>query len=56
MVGEKDGLALQKLGGAVLGLGFSTERDQLEVKFRVNVYRHQGCRKVKQSNIQCDFV
>jgi hypothetical protein len=38
--GEKDGLALQKLGGAVLGLGFSTERDQLEVKFRVNVSRH----------------
>ena len=40
MVREKDGLALQKLGGAVLGLGFSTERDQLKVKFRVNVSRH----------------
>ena len=40
MVGEKDGPALQKLGGAVLGLGFSTERDQLEVRFRVNVSRH----------------
>ena len=40
MSGEKDGLALQKLGRAVLGLGFSTERDQLEVRFRVNVSRH----------------
>ena len=40
MVAEKDVLALEKLGAAVLELGFSTERDQLEVKFRVNVFKH----------------
>ena len=29
--GEKDGEALQKLNGAVLGHGFSTERDSLSI-------------------------
>ena len=35
--GEPDGLALEKLGGTVLGLGFSTASDLLTVKFKVNV-------------------
>ena len=38
--GEEDGPALQKLGGAVLGLGFSTAQDMLHMKFRVNVSGH----------------
>ena len=40
MTGEKDGPARNKLGGAVLGLGFSTESDQLQVRFKVNVSKH----------------
>ena len=35
--GEPDGGALEKLSGSVLGHGYSTERDELTVKFRVNV-------------------
>ena len=35
--GEKDGAALQKLSSSVLGHGYSTERDILTVKFRVNI-------------------
>ena len=35
--GEPDAGALQKLGGTVLGHGYSTARDILSVKFRVNV-------------------
>ena len=35
--GEPDGLALEKLGGAVLGLEFSTASDMLSVKFKVNI-------------------
>jgi hypothetical protein len=34
---EKDGLALEKLGGLVLGLGFSTQKDLLSVKCRANI-------------------
>ena len=34
---EPDGLALEKLGGSVLGLGFSTAEDLLKVVFKVNV-------------------
>ena len=34
--GEVDGDKLKKLGSSVLGLGFSTERDTLMVKFRAN--------------------
>ena len=34
--GEPDGEKLKKLGASVLGLGFSTERDALFVKFRAN--------------------
>ena len=34
--GEVDGEKLKKLGASVLGLGFSTERDSLLVKFRAN--------------------
>ena len=34
--GEIDGEKLKKLGASVLGLGFSTERDCLRVKFRAN--------------------
>ena len=35
--GEADGGALQKLSGSVLGHGYSTARDTLSVKFRVNI-------------------
>ena len=35
--GEIDGEKLKKLGGSVLGLGFSTERDTLRVQFRANI-------------------
>ena len=35
--GEKDGAALEKLSGSVLGHGYSTERDILTVRFRVNI-------------------
>ena len=35
--GEPDGLALEKLGGAVLGLKFSTSEDMLRVTFKVNI-------------------
>ena len=35
--GEPDGAALGKLSGAVLGHGYSTGRDVLSVKFRVNI-------------------
>ena len=38
--GEADGLALQKLGASVLGLGFSTSSDMLKMRFRVNVSTH----------------
>ena len=34
---ELDGEALEKLGGAVLGLGWGTAEDMLKEKFRVNV-------------------
>ena len=34
--GEFDGQKLKKLGSSVLGLGFSTERDTLMVRFRAN--------------------
>ena len=34
--GEKDGEKLKKLGSSVLGLGYSTERGTLMVKFRAN--------------------
>ena len=34
--GEKDGEKLKKLGESVLGMGFSTEKDALFVKFRAN--------------------
>jgi hypothetical protein len=37
MSGEPDGKALDKLGGAVLGHDFSTAKDMLVVKFKVNV-------------------
>ena len=40
MSGEEDGLALETLGGAVLGLGYSSSRDLLTLKFRVNVSPH----------------
>ena len=40
MTGEEDGLALETLGGAVLGLGYSTSRDLLSLKFRVNISPH----------------
>ena len=36
VTGEEDGDKLKKLGASVLGLGFSTERDTLMVKFRAN--------------------
>ena len=39
--GEADGKALEKLGGTVLGLGWSTAEDMLEVRFRVNVSEHK---------------
>ena len=35
--GEIDGEKLKKLGGSVLGLGFSTERDTMWVQFRANI-------------------
>ena len=35
--GEPDGPALEKLSGSVLGHGYSTGRDVLSVKFRVNI-------------------
>ena len=35
--GEKDGDKLKKLGSAVLGLGYSTEKDTLTVRLRANV-------------------
>ena len=35
--GEQDGAALQKLSSSVLGHGYSTGRDILTVKFRVNI-------------------
>ena len=41
MSGEPDGEALDKLGGSVLGLGWSTATDLLEVKFRVNISTHK---------------
>ena len=39
--GEKDGQALEKLGGAVFGFQYSNETDMLEVKFRVNISEHR---------------
>ena len=39
--GEPDGKALEKLGGTVLGLGWSTAQDMLEVRFRVNISEHK---------------
>ena len=41
MSGEQDGAALEKLGGSVLGLGWSTATDVLEVRFKVNVTPHK---------------
>ena len=35
--GEEDGKALEKLSGSVLGHGYSTERDTLTVRFKVNI-------------------
>ena len=40
MSGEEDGESLEKLGKAVLGLGFSTEEDTLSIKFRINIPGH----------------
>merc|ERR1719318_1405800 len=36
VTGEVDGEKLKKLGSSVLGLGFSTERDTMMVRFRAN--------------------
>ena len=41
LTGEKDGEALEKLGGAVFGFPYSTEADILEVRFRVNISEHR---------------
>ena len=41
LAGEKDGKALEKLGGAIFGFPYSTEADVLEVKFRVNLSEHR---------------
>lgn len=35
--GEPNGLALDKLGATVFGMGFSTVDDMMEVKFKVNI-------------------
>ena len=35
--GETDGEKLRKLGASVLGMGFSTEKDVMYVKFRANI-------------------
>ena len=40
--GELDGQKLKKLGSSVLGLGFSTERDTLMVRFRANTSVKKG--------------
>ena len=37
VTGEPDGLALEKLGGYILGLGWSTATDLLRVNFKVNI-------------------
>ena len=39
--GEQDGLALEKLGASVLGLGFSTQEDLLYVKFKANISKRR---------------
>ena len=41
MSGEPDGEALEKLGGTVLGLRWSSAEDMLEEKFRVNVSEYR---------------
>ena len=53
--GEHDGGALQKLSGSVLGHGYSTERDELTVRFKVNVSpRRRG--KVTGPNVTRDTI
>ena len=37
ITGEQDGAALEKLGGTVLGMGWSTATDLMEVRFKVNI-------------------
>ena len=37
MSGEPDGLALEKLGGAVLCVGWSSGQDMMKERFKVNV-------------------
>ena len=37
-----DGIALEKLGSNVLGLGFSTASDLLKVQFKVNITPHKN--------------
>ena len=39
--GEDDGVALEKLGAAVLGLGLSTSKDLLYVHFRANISKRR---------------
>ena len=39
---EPDGIALEKLGRSVLGLGFSTASDLLKVHFKVNITPHKN--------------
>ena len=41
MSGEPDGAALEKLGGAVFGIPWSTARDEMSVVFRVNISQHK---------------
>ena len=41
MTGEPDGAALEKLGGAVFGIPWSTARDEMSVVFRVNISQHK---------------
>ena len=39
--GETDGAALEKLGGAVFGIAWSTAKDEMEVEFNVNISQHK---------------
>ena len=41
MTGEQDGAALEKLGGTVLGMSWSTATDLMEVRFKVNISPHK---------------
>ena len=40
MSGEENGLALEKVGGEVLGMGFSTAEDTLSLRFHLNTSLH----------------